>query len=136
MQSEPHLSPKSSRPQRIIAVVALVFGVLTLFSGGSVLFGPDTAQEGAGNFVGFVVWFNFVAGAFYILAALGLWLGKGWAASLSALIALATAATALGFAFVVLRGTPFEMRTVGALILRFTFWAAAAWVAYRGRPQT
>lgn len=135
MQSEPHLSSKPSRTQKIIAAVALVFGALTLFSGGSVLFGPAAAQEGAGNFVSFVVWFNFVAGAFYILAAIGLWLGKGWAAGLSALIALATAAVAVGFAFVVLRGTPFEMRTVGALAVRLVFWASAAWIAQRERAE-
>ena len=135
MQNAPHLSSRPSRTQKIIAAVALVFGVLTLFSGGNVLFGPAAAQEGAGNFVGFVVWFNFVAGAFYVLAAIGLWLGKGWAAGLSALIALATAAVALGFAYVVLSGTPFEMRTVGAMVLRFVFWTGAAWVAYRGRRE-
>ncbi len=132
METQPH---RSSLAQKILAVIALVFGVLTLFSGGNVLFGPDAAQQMAGNYVDFVVWFNFLAGAFYVLAAVGLWLGKAWVAGLSALTALATAVVAFGFAYVVLRGTPFEMRTVGALALRFVFWAGVAWSAYRAGYQ-
>jgi hypothetical protein len=135
MTSQPHKLAKPSQAQKIIAAMALIFGVLTVFSGGSVLFGPDTAQVGAGNYVGFVVWFNFVAGGFYIFAAIGLWLGKNWAMGLSALIAILTAVVALGFALVVLRGTPFETRTIGALALRFTFWTVAALVAKRRAGQ-
>lgn len=132
MEAQPH---RESLAQKILAVIALVFGILTLFSGGNVLFGPEAAQQMAGNYVDFVVWFNFLAGAFYVLAAVGLWLGKGWAAGLSALITLATAVVALGFAYVVLRGTSFEMRTVGALALRFIFWAGVAWSAFRAGHQ-
>lgn len=127
--------PCSARRLKIIAAIAMVFGILTVFSGGSVLFGPQAAQVGAGNYVGFVVWFNFLAGGVYIVAAIGLWLGKTWATGLSALIAIATAGVALMFAFAVLRGTPFEMRTVGALALRFGFWAVAALIARRTIKQ-
>ena len=41
------------------AVVALVFGMLTIKSGGSVLFIDGIAREDAGNYVPFVLWFNF-----------------------------------------------------------------------------
>ena len=113
----------------------MIIGVLTLISGGSVLFGSASVQAWAGSYVGFVVWFNFLAGAVYVLAAIGLWQSTRWAARLSALIAIATAVVALGFAFVVLRGAPFEIRTIGALILRFSFWAAIAVIAKRAlRP--
>lgn len=132
METQPD---RSSLAQKILAVIALVFGLLTLFSGGNVLFGPDAAQQMAGNYVDFVVWFNFLAGAIYVLAAVGLWFSEGWAAGLSAILALATAVVALGFAYVVLRGAPFEMRTVGALALRFVFWAGVAWSAYRAGHQ-
>ncbi|MBV1903786.1 MAG: hypothetical protein KUG58_09145 [Marinosulfonomonas sp.] len=135
MTRQPEFSATSSLTQKTIAVIALVFGTLTLFSGGNVLFGPDAAQAWAGDYVGFVVWFNFGAGAIYVLAAIGLWLGKSWAIGLSALIAVGTAAVALGFAFVVLRGTLFEMRTVGALALRFGFWTIATGIAYHGRRR-
>ncbi|EPX77175.1 hypothetical protein thalar_02896 [Litoreibacter arenae DSM 19593] len=99
------------------------------------LFGPEKAGELAGNYVGFVVWFNFLAGGLYIIAAIGLWTGKVWAAYLAALIAIATAVVAFGFAFVILRGRPFEMRTVGVLILRFSVWAGIAWAVLRCKGQ-
>ena len=114
-----------------IAVFALVFGLLTVFSGGSVLFGPTEAQILAGNYIRFVVWFNFLAGAVYIVAAIGLWQGRVWAPKLAGVIAAATAITALGFVVLVLRGSAFEMRTVGALAFRFLFWTAIALIAGR-----
>ncbi|MBW6494674.1 MAG: hypothetical protein K0B16_09005 [Burkholderiaceae bacterium] len=116
---------------RPVAVIALIFGVITLLSGGGVLFGPQEARDSAGNFVGFVVWFNFLAGGAYVAAAVGLWMRKSWSAHLATLIAAATAAVALGFAVLVLRGAAFEMRTVGAMALRFAFWAAVALLAHR-----
>jgi hypothetical protein len=115
-----------------IAILALVFGLVTLFSSGNVLFGPDQARELAGAYVPFVVWFNFAAGFLYVLAAIGIWLGRSWAFGLSAFIALATAATALVFGVQVLQGGAFEMRTVGALALRTGFWAAIAVALARG----
>ena len=114
-----------------MAVIAMIFGVMTVFSGGSVLFGPAEAREWAGSYIRFVVWFNFLAGGAYVAAATGLWLRKKWAAHLSILIMVATAVAATGFSIVVLRGEAFEMRTVGALAFRFIFWAAVALLAYR-----
>jgi len=108
------------------AVFALVFGVMTIFSGGSVLFGPAASQASAGNYIGFVVWFNFLAGWAYVLAAAGLWLRQVWAIRLATFIALATAVVGLGFAYLVLRGEAFEMRTVAAMAFRFGFWAIIA----------
>lgn len=116
---------------KLLAVLALIFGVMTVFSGGGVLFGPAEAQTWAGNYVRFVVWFNFLAGGVYIVAAIGLWTGANWAVHLSVLIAIATALVALGFALMVILGSPFEMRTVGALALRISFWTLVALIAKR-----
>ncbi len=113
------------------ALVALIFGVMTIFAGGSVLFAPATTQDWAGHIVDFVVWFNFLAGFAYVAAAIGLWRGENWAPRLAALIALATALVAAGFCIVVLRGAAFEMRTVGALIFRVLFWTVIAIAAHR-----
>lgn len=115
-----------SRWTKPLAIFALIFGALTIFSGGSVLFGPAEAQEWAGNYIRFVVWFNFLAGGFYIAAAIGMWCHEKWATRLAAFIAIATAAVALGFAALVFQGEAFEMRTVGALTFRFGFWAVVA----------
>jgi len=119
-----------------VAVVAAVFGVLTVFSGGSVLFGPTQAQKAAGAIVPFVVWFNFLAGFAYLVAAFGIWMIRDWALGLSVFIAVATAGVAMVFGYQVSQGIGFEMRTVGALAFRFVVWAAIALALFRaGRPE-
>jgi hypothetical protein len=123
---------QSSSVRKLLAVVALVFGALTLASGGRALFGDAAAQAAVGNAVGFVLWFNFLAGFGYIAAALGLWLGRRWVVLLAILLALSTALVAAAFAVHVLNGGAYEMRTVGALAIRFGFWATISLVAWRG----
>jgi hypothetical protein len=54
---------------RVAALIAAVFGAATVASGASVLFGEGAVA--AGNYVPFIVWFNFLAGFAYVLAALG-----------------------------------------------------------------
>ena len=113
----------------IAAGVAVVFGVLTVFSGGRALFGG--ADMGA--VVPFVLWFNFAAGFAYVAAGLGLWRGAGWAPVLAIGIAAATAAVFAGFLWHVWHGAAFETRTMAALPLRLTVWVviAAVGVAHR-----
>lgn len=114
-----------------IALFGLIFGIVTLFSGGSVLFGSESARISAGNYVPLVVWFNFTAGFFYIIAAIGVLLGKPWSYPLSVLIAVATATTAAIFAYYVSTGVGFEMRTVAALAVRTGFWSLMAFLIRR-----
>ncbi|NRB17736.1 MAG: hypothetical protein HRU33_09270 [Rhodobacteraceae bacterium] len=120
---EPRLSP-SPRWRKPVAILALAFGVLTLMSGGNVLFGPPQAQAAAGNYMPFVLWFNFLAGFLYISAAIGIWQRRSWATKLAVFIALATSLIALGFGYQLIRGQAYEMRTLGALALRIGVWAA------------
>lgn len=114
-----------------VAVAAIVFGVVTLISGGSILQDVGNARELAGVYVPFVVWFNFGAGALYILTALGIWKGRSWAFSLAVFIAVATGVVAGAFASHVVQGGAFEIRTVGALIFRIGFWVAIAIILHR-----
>ncbi len=114
-----------------IAAVALVFGLTTIFSGGQVLFGGEAARQAAGNYMPFVVWFNFLAGFAYVAAAAGLARRRPWAARLALVIAVATALAFFVFGLFVLAGAPFEMRTVGAMTLRTVLWAGIAWIAKR-----
>lgn len=128
----------STRPTSltVASLVAVAFGALTIVSGGLALFGGAEVQEGVGNAVPFVLWFNFLAGFAYVLAGLGIWTGQRWALPLAALIAAGTLVVAAGFALHVLNGGAYETRTVGALALRFLVWVAillALWRAGRGR---
>ena len=115
----------------MLAIVAVVFGALTIFSGGRALFGGAQAQAEVGNAVAFVLWFNFLAGFAYVLAGAGLWRNQRWALSVAGLLALATALVALAFGLHVLAGGVYEMRTVGAMALRLAFWVGVFVTAKR-----
>ena len=115
-------APRWAKP---VAAIAIVFGLLTLKSGGGVLFfeGPRLA---AGNYVPFVVWFNFLAGFVYIAAAVGLWRWERWAARLAAAVAILTLLIFAAFGLHILAGGAFETQTVGAMTLRSGVWIAIA----------
>ncbi len=126
------MNDKLSRFTRYaVAAIALIFGLATIVSGGQVLFGDAAARAAAGNYMSFVVWFNFLAGFAYVVAAAGLATGQAWAARLALVIAVATALAFLVFGLFALAGTPFESRTVGAMTLRTALWAGIAWFARR-----
>lgn len=115
----------------IAAIVAVVFGLLSIASGGKALFGG--AEMGA--VVPYVLWFNFLAGFAYVLAGIGLWLGSRWAPMLALAVALATAGVFLAFLLHVWRGGPWMGRTMGAMGLRTGVWAVIAAIALRHRRR-
>lgn len=115
----------------LITVVAVLFGLLTIKAGGSVLFIDGQDRQAAGNYVPFVVWFNFLAGFLYIIAGAGLWLQKRWAVWLSVFITLATLIVFAAFGIVVINGEAYEVRTVAAMSLRTVVWALISMFAYR-----
>ena len=107
---------------RAISLLAVVFGLMTLKEGGAVLFGSGEARTAAGNYVPFVLWFNFVAGFAYVVAGEGIWLQRRWAAGLALVIAAATALVFAAFGVHVLAGGDYELRTVVAMSLRTLVW--------------
>ena len=113
----------------VLAVLAVAFGGLTLIEGGSVLFVDGAARRAAGNYVPFVLWFNFLAGFAYVTAGVGLWARRRWARWLSLAIGGATLAVFAAFGAHVLAGGAYEMRTVFAMTLRTGFWAIVAALA-------
>ncbi len=114
-----------------VALAAGAFGLATVASGGRVLFGPEAARAGAGHYVPFVLWFNFLAGFAYLIAALGIARRRRWAAPLSLGIAVATGLVFAALGVHVAIGGAFETRTVAAMTLRTAFWGALAAAARR-----
>lgn len=117
--------------KKTLGIIAVLFAALTLFKSGQILFGPQSARDAVGDFVPFVVQFNFVAGFAYLLAGIGIFLGRRWALGLSALIAIATLVTTVFFARHLLAGGAFEMQTVGALGIRSLFWIVVSLILWR-----
>jgi hypothetical protein len=114
---------------RAAAIVAAVFGAATIRAGGSVLFGDGALT--AGNVVGFVLWFNFLAGFAYVVTGIGLWLRRRWSAQLALAIAAATVLVFNAFDIHVAAGGGFEARTAWAMTLRSAVWILIALLALR-----
>lgn len=114
---------------RTAAVVAVLFGLLTIVSGGNALFGGPEARAAVGDAVPFVLWFNFAAGFLYVAAGAGLLRRQPWAVRLSGAILLATAVVFAALGLHVYRGGAYEMRTVGAMTLRTFVWLVITAIA-------
>ncbi|MEO8546300.1 MAG: hypothetical protein ABI434_22125 [Burkholderiaceae bacterium] len=114
-----------------ISAISVVFGLLTIKEGGAVVAGNEAALTAAGNYIPFIVWFNFVAGFAYVAAGVGLWMQRRWAVGLTIAIAVATALVSAALGFMILSGTAFEQRTVFAMGLRTVVWAVIATIAWR-----
>jgi hypothetical protein len=121
----------SSWPLRVAAGVAVIFGLLTIVSGGRALFGGPGAAAAAGDAVPFVLWFNFLSGFVYVLAGIGIATGRRWAVMLSIGLAATIAAVFALFGVYIFQGAAFEVRTVGAMSLRLIVWVAIAALAAR-----
>ena len=120
-------------PVRAAAVAAIVFGVATIGAGGDVLFGDGA--KAAGNVVGFVLWFNFLAGFAYVAAGAGLWLRRRWSARLALAIAAGTLLIFAAFGICVAAGGPFAARTVWAMTLRSVVWILIAVLALKAAKR-
>jgi hypothetical protein len=125
---------KSKRPLLItsLSLVAILFGIATLKEGGTVLF-TEAGKQGAGNFVPFVLWFNFFAGFAYIFAGIMIFRLKSCSRKLSSVIAIATVIVFVLFGVHILNGGAYELRTVVAMTLRSGIWIAIALFAFRAK---
>lgn len=116
---------------RAISLVAIGFGLLTIKEGGMTLGGDEAAVSAAGNYVPFVLWFNFLAGFAYVIAGAGLWMQQRWAAWLAVAIAAATVLVFAAFGAHVISGGLYEKRTVIAMSLRSLVWITIGAIAWR-----
>lgn len=129
-------SQRSRLLNRAMAVVAVGFGLLTIKEGGTILFGGEAAQASAGNYVPFVLWFNFLAGFAYVVAGVGLWRRHRWAVWLAVVIAATTALVFAAFGVHIYAGGAYETRTVVAMSMRTLVWVTIAAIAWRGLQRT
>jgi hypothetical protein len=115
---------------RAAALIAVVFGAATIFSGARVLFG--NGAEAAGDYLPYIVWFNFLAGFAYVAAGIGLWSRKPWAAGMSLALALLNALFFAALGGHIAAGAAYEMRTVAAMALRTVLWIGIAYISVLG----
>lgn len=115
----------------VVSLVAVGFGLLTIKSGGAILFGDAATRATAGNYVPFVLWFNFVAGFAYVAAGAGLWMQQRWSAWLAVAIAVATVITFVALGAYIYSGGAYEQRTLIAMSLRTMVWVTISAIAWR-----
>jgi len=115
---------------KIMSLIAVIFGFVTIKTGGMVLFTGGEAHQAAGDYVPFVLWFNFLAGFAYIAAGIGLWLQRGWAALLAMLIAVFSVSVFIALGVHIYAGGAYEMRTIGAMSMRSVIWMGIALITY------
>lgn len=117
-----------SRPRwaRPLGAFLVLFGLLSIKEGGSVLIGDAAAVAAAGAYVPFVVWFNAVAGFAYIAAGVGIWRDARWGAALAAAIACATVVVLAALGVHILSGGAYETRTLAAMVFRSAVWVGVA----------
>jgi len=115
----------------LVASVAVLFGLMTIKSGGQVLFGDESYRVAAGNYVAFVLWFNFMAGFAYLVAGIAIAARKSWSVWLALLIAISTLLVFVALGLHVLAEGAYETRTVAAMTLRSTVWVVISVLLYR-----
>ena len=125
----PPRSPALSR--RLIALVAVTSGLMTILGGGGVLIRGDASRLISGDHVSFVVWFNVLAGFLYVAAGIGIWKRAGWSVVVSIGIFLGTADVLVALVAYALAGGAYESRTVAVMTLRTVAWLAFAIGAHR-----
>lgn len=116
----------------VIAIVAILFGIMTIKEGGTVLF-TDTGKLNAGNYVPFVLWFNFIAGFAYIMAGIALFRLKSCVRRLATVIAASTIIVFIIFGLHIFNGGAYELRTVMAMTVRSTLWIVIAIIVLRAK---
>ncbi len=102
--------------------LAILFGVVTLISGGNALFVLHWAADPKSQVVPFVLYFNFTAGFAYIVAGAGLALRRPWVPLFAAAIAASTIIVFVVLGIWIAVGNAYEARTIAAMSLRTVFW--------------
>ena len=120
---------------RFAAGFAIVFGALTIMSGGIALFSNQSVRELFGNVVQFVLWFNFLSGFAYVVTGWGLWKKKAWAVQASVLIFALILGVFTYLGLHILNGAAFEARTVVAMTFRAASWLIISLVAIKSIPR-
>ena len=114
----------------VISVITILFGMATIKEGGSVLF-TEEGRIAAGNFVPFVLWFNFIAGFFYIITGILFYRIESCSKQLSTIIASASILVFIMLGIHIFNGSAYEVRTIIAMTLRSTLWIIISIIAYR-----
>lgn len=115
---------------RSSAVLITLFALVTLFMSTSVLFDLFGIREKEGNYVLFVVFSNFIAGFFYLIAAYGLFTEKKWTTKLILITTVILIVSFVGLLIHANTGGIYEQKTITAMISRIAITGAFASISW------
>lgn len=127
----PAASAPSAAWRWLAGGLAILFGLASIAQGGRTLFGGAAARAAEGDLVPFVLMFNFAAGFAYVAAGVLAIAARDAAVWVARALAVSTLLVFAALGVHVLRGEPYEARTVAVMTLRSTFWIVQALVLAR-----
>ncbi len=116
---------------KILAIVLIIFGLLTLFLTSSIIFDWFGIREKEGNYVLFIVWANFICSWIYLFSGYGILKQKRWSVKLLIIAGLILISTLLGLFIHINAGLEYETKTIGAMFFRITVTFIFAYFAHR-----
>ena len=114
---------------KLATVVALIFGLLTIFAGGSVILDLFGMRAREGNYVSYVVWASFLSGIIYIFAAYGFFKNKIWTKTILKYAIYILIAGFVGLIVWILQKEPYETAIIFKLSFRVLLTVGLYWVA-------
>ncbi len=114
------------------AIVAALFGWLSIIKGGLQIVSPEAVQRLSGESLTHIVMFNAMAGFAYLGGAWALWENRPSASWIALSIGIATLVVLSGYLVTVESGEPVDARTAATLPIRAAFWLLVAWAC---RPR-
>ena len=114
----------------LIAIIILLFALITLFLSSSVIFDLFDIRAREGNYVSIVVWANFITAILYLFAAYGLWLKKIWTVPVLVAAIIILAAAFFALLIYIKQGGLFETKTISALFIRIGLTLCFTFASY------
>ena len=118
---------------KLVAAIVAIFGLLSIFAGGSVILDLFEMRAKEGNYVLFVVWVNLICGFLYLIAAYGLFKQRKWTSIVLGLGIILLIGAFLGLFIWINQGGIYESKTVGAMTFRTLFTIAMFVIAKKNK---
>ncbi|HCM77628.1 MAG TPA: hypothetical protein DIS90_14700 [Cytophagales bacterium] len=113
------------------ALLAALFGGVTLFMSASVIFDLFGIRAMEGNFVWHVVIVNFICGIIYISSSFGFFEQKRWTTTLLAIATVLLLLALSGLVVHIAYQLPYEEKTVKAIVFRIFMTVLLTGISWR-----
>jgi len=119
----------------ILGLFIAIFGLLTLYLSGSIIFDLFGVREAQGNYVPFVIWANFISSLIYLVSAYGVISKQSWTPKLLSGSVIILLITGVGFYFYVQAGGVHEAKTSAAIPFRIVVTSVFMFLSWFIRPK-